>query len=373
MPSCLEGLKILEFSENWRAASIAGRLLAELGAELIKVEVGEPDALRGHPPYLEGTDDSYAFSILHCNKKSVLVERLDSRVDNLLKQGDAVLIDVTYARERGIFETLTDDIQARAVCCISPFGLSGPRAGYVGGDFIAQAASGIMATTGQAGGAPTRVGIQFAEYIGALFAVSGVLGAVEYRQRTGGGQVIDVSLQDAAIPYLSTFAPHVLVLGHQPTRMGSQHPIAVPWNIYEAADGNVTICALADKMWENLVKAMGLTDSLGGGQYATQALRSEKRQEIDSAVAQWVAGQTVVRVVELLEAADVPVAIIQTVPGLLRDPQFNFRKMVLQLKTAGTQREVICPGSIYTMSECPGSVISLGPRPGEHNSEYGIV
>jgi crotonobetainyl-CoA:carnitine CoA-transferase CaiB-like acyl-CoA transferase len=373
VPSCLEGLKILEFSESWRAASIAGRLLAELGAEVIKVEVGEPDALRERPPYLEGGRDSYAFSILHCNKKSVLAPSWDGRMDNLLKLGDAMLIDVTYAREKGLFETLTDDIQARAVCCISPFGLSGPRAGYVGCDFIAQAASGLMGTTGQAGGAPTRVGIQFAEYIGALFAVSGVLGAVEYRQRTGGGQVIDISLQDAAIPYLSTFAPHVLVMGHRPTRMGSQHPIAVPWNIYEAADGNVAICALADKMWANLVEAMGQAETLGGAQYATQALRSEKRREIDPAVAQWVSGKTVAQVVKLLEAADVPVAIIQTVPGLLRDPQFNFRKMVLNFKTPGTQREILCPGSIYTMSECPGSVVSLGPQPGEHNREYGIV
>jgi crotonobetainyl-CoA:carnitine CoA-transferase CaiB-like acyl-CoA transferase len=371
MPSCLEGIKVVEFSEGWRAAPLAGRLLAELGAEVVKVEIGKPDSLRDSLPNIEGTNNSYAFALLHCNKKSIMVSSLTPQVERIIKTSDAVLIDVPYAREKGIYDQLTNDLSTQAMCCISPFGLTGPRAGYVGSDFIVQAASGVMATTGQANATPMRVGIPFAEHVGALFAVNGILGAFEYRRRTGKGQVIDISLHDTLVSYLSTFAPHVFVMGKKPSRMGSQHPIAVPWNIYRASDGYVTICALTDKMWVSLAKAMG-KKILDDPEYSTQAQRSKKRDEIDPIVAKWVANKTVQEVIETLDAAEVPVAIIQTVAGLLKDAQFCIRNMVLKLREPSTNENVVTTGSIYTMSECPGTVLSLGPKPGEHNIEYGI-
>lgn len=373
MPSCLEGIKVVEFSEGWRAASLAGRLLAELGAEVVKVELARTDPLREASPQLAGTNSSYAFSILHCNKKSIMVSTLTRQVEHIINASDAVLIDYVYARELGIYDQLLKKEPAtQAMCVLSPFGLTGPRAGYLGPDFIVQAASGVMATTGQANGTPMKVGVPFAEHAGALFAVIGILGALEYRQRTGKGQVIDISLHDTLVSFLSTFAPHVFYMGKKPSRMGSQHPIAVPWNIYRASDGWVTICALTDKMWDSLVHAMGKETVLEAGKFATQEQRSAKRDEIDPIVAEWAAGRTVQEVVDALEGADVPVATIQTVAGLLQDTQFCARNMVLKLRAPGTGEWVVTPGSIYTMSECPGTVFSLGPKPGEHNPEYGI-
>jgi CoA:oxalate CoA-transferase len=372
MSSCLEGVKVIEFSEGWRATPLAGRLLAELGAEVVKVEVGETDPLWESLPKIEGTDQSYRFALLHCNKKSIKVPSLNPRVEQLIEESDVVLIDVPAAREKGIYEQLVQSSSQRINCCISPFGLTGPRSAYVGSDFVVQAASGIMATTGEAGGEPMRVGVPFAEHVGALFAAIGVLGALEYRRRTGKGQVIDISMQDALVSYLSTFAPQVFLMGKKPTRMGNRHPIAVPWNVYRTSDGWVTICALTDKMWVSLVQAMGRDELLQEPQYASQALRSQNRDAVEAIVGQWAAGRTVQQVVEALDAAEVPVANIQTIDSLLTDEQFCERQMVVRLPGPQAGQEVVATGSVFTLSACPGRVSQLGPVPGQDNAEYGI-
>ena len=371
MPTCLEGLKIVEFSENLHATAIGGRLLAELGAAVVKVEIGDPDPLRNRPPFFGGTDSGYTFSAVNMGKKFVYSESMNEHISALLKDADAVLVDVPLMRRKGLFEQVTQITDRQIICCVSPFGLTGPKSHYVSSDFIIQAASGIMDTTGYVGGTPMQVGVQLTEYIGGLFTVIGVLGALSYRASHDCGQTLDLSLQDTAVTYLSTFAPHVWLMGHKPTRMGGQHPIAVPWNIYKTQDGNVTICALADKMWANLISVMGMSDELGGEEYATQAGRSENRLKLDTIVAKWVAGKKTQEVVDLLESADIPVAIIQTVQTLLKDEQFIFRGMVRSVPGSGAG-ELVFPGSIYTLSECPGKVASFGVSIGEHNKEFGM-
>ena len=374
MSKALHNIRVLELAEGWSAAALCGRLLAELGAEVIKIEPPAGDFLRKRKP-LAPYGGSYDFQLIAANKKSVCINPAIPQDGELLKRligkTDVIIEDSLFAREQGLstdFEVSRNGNRALIHCGISPFGSSGPLSNYTGNELVMQAMSGMMATTGFAGDLPTRVGILCGEHVAGIFAGISVLGALCHRYDSGTGQEIDISVHDCLVSYLGTFMPAFFTTGKNPERIGNLHPMVVPWNSYRAKDGWVIICTGNDLQWGALVKAMGRDDLTGDDRYVLQDKRIARRGEIDGIISQWTATKNVDEVVSLLEEANIPAGPIMTMENMLADEQVTARNMLVELNHQ-LGGKVMSTGPLFKMTATPGEISSPAPLLGEHTEQ----
>lgn len=345
----LAGLVVLDIS-RYLAGPYCTLLLAGLGAEVIKVEPpGEGDPYRARPPlagpqgtgFARRTPEDIGIHFLHRarDKKSVtlnlrhpeavaLFGRLCSRADVVVENfapGTLDRMGLGFPALRGFNPRLV-------LCSISGFGQDGPRRDWRAYDPIVQAMSGIVAQTGEPDGPPLRAGALVSDTTAALYAVIGILAALRARETTGQGDWVDVSMQDGSF-FLLPDALEFLAAGVAPRRSGNTHPAGAPFNVFRAADGWVSVCAVTERDRENALAAIGRPELTRDPRFAGgPAISAEARHELDGLVGAWIAPRRAADAVRVLQGHKVPASPVPGVDELVEDEHLRAREMVVRLE-----------------------------------------
>jgi crotonobetainyl-CoA:carnitine CoA-transferase CaiB-like acyl-CoA transferase len=333
----LEGIKVVELARIL-AGPWAGQLLADLGAEVVKVESPEgDDTRRWGPPFVEnadGTRDAAYFHATNRGKASVVADFNDpadlARVKALIATADVVIenFKVGSLAKFGLdYACLAAGNPRLVYCSITGFGQDGPRAGEAGYDFIVQGMSGIMDLTGFPDGPPTKIGVAYADIMTGLYAVIGIQAALRQREAIGRGQHIDMALLDVMVGTLANQAMNYLVSGEVPTRMGNAHPNIVPYEAFPCAEGWLIIAVGNDRQFARLAELLSLEANPA---WSTNAGRVADRAALSPAIAAltraWQRDSLLARLAEL----GIPAGPINAVAEALADPQIVARGMVLE-------------------------------------------
>jgi crotonobetainyl-CoA:carnitine CoA-transferase CaiB-like acyl-CoA transferase len=372
----LKGLRICELA-TVLAGPYATMVLADLGADVIKVEPPEGDATRGYgPPWVGSGDDRVAayFLSVNRNKRSL---RLDLRqpagrdvLRRLLAKSDAL---VENFRPGGLARLGFDDDALAAInprlvhLAISGFGPAGPDADRPGYDFIAQAVGGLMSVTGfpdEAGGGPTKVGVAISDIVTGLLGAVGLLAAL----RDGRGQRIDISLLEATLAVLINQAQNAFVTGTSPGRRGNAHPNIVPYETFATADGEIAVAVGSERQWPRLCAALELEPLAADSSFADNDARVRNREVLRPILADRFASRTSADWLARLDAVQVPCGPVNDVAAAFSQPQAQAREMDVTVDhpRLGPIRQVGVP---FKLSATPASIRSAPPLLGEHNDE----
>lgn len=375
MAKALEDIRILDLTRVI-AGPFATTLLADLGADVIKVELpGRGDDGRYGFPTVDGIP--VAFLALNRNKKGItldirkpeggeLLRRLVAQVDVVVENFAAGTMD----RWGHGYEQLRAVNPRLIYASLTGFGQTGPYAQRTSYDIIAQAVGGLMAMTGFPDGPPTRGGGSLGDFIGGTFLALAILGAIHYRERTGKGQMVDVSNMDAILSMLDNWPTIYAMTGKLPRRCGNRHPFVAPYDCYRARDGEVVIGVGNSALFRTLMKAIGKEELGRDPRYKSPPARLERHDEVNQIVADWVKDRTVEEVMRILgpEGANVPCAPVMTVDRLLSDPHVRARQMLVEVPHSRLGK-VPVTGVPYKLRESPGTIERLGPDLGEHNTD----
>ena len=386
----LEGLKVLELARIL-AGPWAGQTLADLGAEVIKVErPGAGDDTRGWgPPFIMGDEgerlDAAYFHSCNRGKSSiavdferpegqVIVRRLAAQSDVLIenfKTGGLKKYGLDYASLKAINPKLI-------YCSITGFGQTGPYAARAGYDFMIQGMGGIMELTGDPAGDPQKTGVAFADIFSGLYAVIAIQSALVRRAITGLGGQIDMALMDTQVSVLANQALNFLVSGQSPRRLGNAHPNIVPYQVFRVADGHIIIAAGNDRQTRDLCRIVGLEGLAAEPRFASNAERVENRADFIALVEEATQKFTRAQLLAVLEAAGVPAGPINSVAEVFADPQVRSRTLRLDLPATGAAGGTV--PSVRTPIVLDGLAMaapSAAPRLGEHTrrilSELGMA
>ena len=333
MSDTLQGLRILDLT-RMLAGPYATMLLADMGAEVVKVEEPRGDPIRTMGPPFETDGRSAYFMAVNRNKKSIvldlrreddrrrfleLVRTADAVVDNF-RAGVMERLGLTPARMREVKPDLV-------TCSMTAFGSDGPYRDLPGFDLVLQAIGGGMSITGEPGGAPTRSGIPIGDLAGGAFAALAVCAALLRRERTGQGQHIDLSLLDVQVSLLTYIAQYYMTDGQVPGPVGSAHQSAVPYQAFETADGHLVVAVFGENFWPLLCRAMDLEELVE--RFPTNADRHARREELVDRLQRGFRERTTDEWVRALRGAGVPCGPVNTVDRTLADPQVRHRDMVV--------------------------------------------
>ena len=344
-PAPLTGLKVVELARIL-AGPWAGQVLADLGAEVVKVESPEgDDTRRWGPPFVEnpdGTRDAAYFHAANRGKTSVAIDfrtpEGQAKVKALIADADVVLenFKVGGLAKYGLdYASLAAENPRLVYCSITGFGQDGPYSTRAGYDFIVQGMSGIMDLTGDPASEPQKIGVAFADIFTGLYAVIAIQAALAMRERTGKGQHIDMALLDVMTGVLANQAMNYLVSGISPTRLGNAHPNIAPYAAYPTADGWFILAVGNDAQFRRFCAVAGLEKLPDDPRFATNPSRVANRDALTARVTE--ATQRFARddLLAHLEAEGVPAGPINTVAQAFADPQVLHRNMALTLNRDG--------------------------------------
>jgi crotonobetainyl-CoA:carnitine CoA-transferase CaiB-like acyl-CoA transferase len=385
MNSALSHLTVLDLSRIL-AGPWAGQTLADLGADVIKIErPGAGDDTRGWgPPFLrdrEGRDsrDAAYYLCANRNKKSVTVDftTLEGQaiVRDLARSADVVLenFKVGGLRAYGLdYESLRTLNPRLIYCSITGFGQTGPYATRAGYDLLVQAMGGLMSITGrpddQDGAGPQKAGVAVTDILSGLYAAIGILAALAHRDRTGVGQHIDVGLLDVQVACLANQAMNYLISGSAPRRSGNAHPNLVPYQDFPTADGYMIIAVGNDAQFARLCAVMDLPALAADPRFVTNPARVINRIDLIARLSAVTVSRSTHRWMEALEKVGVPAGPINSLDAVFDDPQVRARNMQVELPhpVAGTVPLVANP---LRMSETPVSYRSAPPLLGAQTRE----
>ena len=337
----LAGLKVVELARIL-AGPWAGQVLADLGAEVIKVEAPEGDETRRWgPPFVEnddGTRDAAYFHAANRGKSSVTADFRNSadvaRVKALIAEADVVIenFKVGGLAKYGLdYASLVSQQPGLVYCSITGFGQDGPYAHRAGYDFVIQGMSGIMDLTGDPAGEPQKIGVAFADIMTGLYAVIAIQAALALRARTGRGQHIDMALLDVMTGVLANQALNYLVSGVSPGRMGNAHPNIAPYAAFPASDGWFILAVGSDAQFRRACHSLHRDDLAEDPRFKTNADRVRHRDLLSAALRKTTATMSRDQLLAALEAAGVPAGPINTVAEALADPQVQHRALALTL------------------------------------------
>ncbi|RIV82461.1 CaiB/BaiF CoA transferase family protein [Aurantiacibacter zhengii] len=340
--SPLEGIKVVELARIL-AGPWAGQVLADLGAEVTKVESPEGDDTRGWgPPFIDradGTKDAAYFHAANRGKETVIADfnrAADlNKVKAMIAEADVVIENFksgNLAKFGLDYASLKAKNPGLVYCSITGFGLDGPYAGRAGYDFIIQGMSGIMDLTGFADGAPTKIGVAYADILTGLYAVIGIQAALRQRETTGQGQLVDMALFDVMVGTLGNQAMNYLVSGRSPKRMGNAHPNIAPYEAFEAKDGWLIVAVGNDRQFTRFAEAIELPPR---EEWTTNARRVKNRVSLSAAISMRIAKMKRDDLLLKLENRGVPAGPINSVKQALTDPQIVARGMVVDLEAEG--------------------------------------
>jgi crotonobetainyl-CoA:carnitine CoA-transferase CaiB-like acyl-CoA transferase len=371
-------LKVVELARVL-AGPWAGQLLADLGADVVKVESPAGDDTRQWgPPFVDngdGTRDAAYFHSCNRGKRSLAVDFATPQGRDVVRRLAAhadVLIE--NFRVRGLRRHRLDYQALHAInrrlvyCSITGFGQTGPYAELPGYDFLIQAMGGIMDLTGDPAGEPQKVGVAFADIFTGLYAVVAIQAALTARATSGRGQWIDMALFDVQVAVLANQALNYLVSGVAPTRLGNAHPNIVPYQVFAAADGNVVIAVGNDGQFRSLVEVLGVREIADDPAYASNEARVANRGALVAGLSALIAKFGRADLLKRLERARVPAGAINGVAAAFADPQIIDRGMRLNLQRSGSD-DVPTVRTPILMSESGLAYGRASPRLGEHSSE----
>ena len=377
-PGPLAGLRVIELG-TLLAGPFAGRLLGDMGAEVIKVEApGKPDPLRewGQARYRGRT---LMWPVQARNKKCVTLDLRTPRGQELLLELVRVAEVLTENFRPGTlerwglgYERLSQINPGLVLARISGYGQTGPYAGRAGFASVAEAMGGLRHINGFPGEAPPRTGVSLGDSLAAMFAVQGILAALYHRDVLGGGrgQVVDVSLMEASFAMLESTVPEYDRLGIVREPAGTNLAGIAPSNIFKSRDDLwMVIAANNDNLFRRLCDAMGRPELADDTRFATHAARGENQEEIEGIVADWARERDAAEIDRVLNEAGVVCGPIYTVAEIFRDPQYASREMLVE-HVDPEFGPYVGPGIVPKFSETPGAVRWSGTwEHGSHNEE----
>ncbi|MHA6266635.1 CaiB/BaiF CoA-transferase family protein [uncultured Aliiroseovarius sp.] len=332
----LEGLKVVELARILAGPWI-GQSLADLGADVVKVESPEGDDTRKWgPPFIEREGDKTA-AYYYCANRGKECVTADFRtqegqqiVRDLVKDADILIenFKVGGLAKYGLDYDSLAKLNPRLIyCSVTGFGQDGPWANRAGYDFLLQGLSGLMSVTGDPAGQPQKVGVAITDIVTGLYGTIGILAAVEQRHRTGRGQQIDMSLLDCATAIMANQAMNYLATGTSPMRMGNEHPNIAPYQVCPVQDGHIILAVGNDGQFQRFCQVIGRDDLAGDPRFATNqdrvANRAALTPEIDVGLSNWLMAD----LLAALEAATVPAGPINTMAQTFANPQLDHRGM----------------------------------------------
>ena len=331
----LDGIKVVELARIL-AGPWAGQTLADLGAEVVKVEAPEgDDTRRWGPPFIDH-DGERSAAYFHATNRGKASVTCDFRTAEGQAQVRALVADSDVLIENfkvgGLAKYGLDYDSLRAVnprliyCSITGFGQTGPYAHRAGYDFIIQGMAGLMSVTGEPDGQPQKVGVAVTDLFTGVYAATAVLAALVQRGRTGVGQHIDMALMDVATSVMANQAMNYLATGVAPVKMGNAHPNLAPYAVFECADGWIILAIGNDGQYRRLCGLLGLGD-MAGGAFATNALRVENRVEMTRRLTEATLRWTKADLLAACEAEGVPAGPINDLAEVFADPQVIARGM----------------------------------------------
>lgn len=375
MTAPLSGIKVIEIG-TLIAAPFAARLMAEFGADVIKIEsMGQGDPLRKWRKLHEGT--SLWWYLQSRNKKSLALDLKSSEGLDLIKQllGDADVL-IENLRPGGLeklglgWDVLHALNPKLTLVRISGYGQTGPYRDRPGFGAIGEAMGGIRYTTGNPESPPARVGVSLGDSLASLHGVIGALmSLLRVKTGQGEGQIVDVSLAESVFNVMESLVPEYDMLGHVRERSGGALPGIAPSNTYPTADGAyVVIAGNSDPIYRRLMHAIGRADLADAPELAHNDGRAAQSAVLDAAITHWTSSQPIDRVLSALEAAEVPAGRIYSVADIVSDPHYQARDMLLDAQLPGGV-SVKMPGIVPKLSQTPGSVNWQGPALGQHTDE----
>jgi crotonobetainyl-CoA:carnitine CoA-transferase CaiB-like acyl-CoA transferase len=331
MRGLLDGVRVLDLSRVL-AGPFGAQVLAEMGADVVKVEFPPGDWARTAGPHLG--DRSLYFSSVNTGKRGVALDPATEegrrRLDRLLGATD-VVVENFRPQAAGELGLLPDQLLTRhpqaVIVTVSGYARDSDRSGEPAYDVSVQAEAGLMSVTGEPGGQPVRAGVPISDLVAGMWAALGAVSGLVARGRTGRGVHVEVPLLDATLPLLSYMAPSALHQGVDPPKVGSGHHVITPYGAFQTGDGWVVIAVLADKFWPRLCAALGL-DAIGPSvrpELARNEARMAVRAEVEAAVAQAVAPLTTAEAMARLAAGEVPHAPVLGLLDALSSPYVRSR------------------------------------------------
>lgn len=378
----LAGLKVLELARIL-AGPWVGQLLADLGADVVKVErPGAGDDTRGWgPPFIEGAEgENLSAAYFHsCNrgKRSIAVDFETPEGQELVRQlaahADVVIenFKVGGLKKYGLdYESLKKVNPRLVYCSITGFGQNGPYAARAGYDFMIQGLGGIMDLTGDPEGEPQKIGVAYVDIFTGVYSVVGILAALRQRDQTGEGAHLDMALLDVQTSVLANQAMNYLASAKSPRRMGNAHPNIVPYQVFPVADGHVIVAVGNDGQFARFVAVLGQPELAQDERFKTNAGRVGNRAELVPLLTALTLRVTRDTLLTELEKQGVPAGPINTVADVFADPQVIARGMKIDLPSPAAQGGSIpSVRSPIVMNGEPMAAYRPSPRLGEHTDE----
>jgi len=382
MPGPLAGVRVLELARIL-AGPWAGQILADLGADVIKVERSKTgdDTRAWGPPFIEGQDGDHLgaayFHATNRGKRSVeadfesedgrrIVRKLAARSDILIenfKVGGLAKFGLDY-------KSLAPECPRLIYCSVTGFGQDGPYAKRAGYDLMAQGMGGFMSLTGTADGEPTRAGIPVSDLMTGIYSVVGILAALQQRERTGQGCYVDTALVDSTVGILANQGLNFLATGQVPGRIGNAHPNIVPYQVFSVADGYIIIATGNDSQYRKLCDVLGAPELATDPAYIDNKARLAKRAELVGKLTALTMTFKMQDLADKLEAVGVPAGPINTLDQVFADPHVIHRGMKLELASEHAKGGTI-PGirTPVMIDGQPMASANPSPRLGQHTAE----
>ncbi|WP_124077241.1 CaiB/BaiF CoA transferase family protein [Pigmentiphaga humi] len=369
----LAGYRILDMT-TFLSGPFCTQILADLGAEVVKLEAPEGDSSRAIPPHFVGAESAYYLGI-NRSKRSIAVDLKSPAgldlVRRLIGQADVVVENF----RPGVLARIGLDVAAlRAAspgliwASISGFGQSGPWRDLPAYDMIVQALSGVMSLTGQPGQPAVRLGIPAGDTVAGMYAAIAINAALADRQRSGLGRVIDVAMLDCQLAMLAYQSTYSLVAGVTPEPQGARHDSIPTYRSFVGRDGReLVVTANTERMWRGLCEALGLDELPGDARFASAAARLEHRGALWPLLERAFATRDAQAWIEPLRARGVPVALIKTVPEALADARQGEREMILHLEGGGHAIDVV--GNPIKYAGSRQQAAGYPPALGEHAAQ----
>ncbi|PTX58505.1 formyl-CoA transferase/succinyl-CoA--D-citramalate CoA-transferase [Melghirimyces profundicolus] len=371
----MEGVRVIELG-TLLAGPFSGRLLADFGAEVIKVEPpGKPDPMRNWGQEKDGV--GLWWPIQSRNKKSVTlnlrVKEGQRVLKDLVKEADILIENFrpgTMEKWNLSYDELSKINPGLIMARTSGFGQTGPYKHRAGFGSVAEAMGGLRYVTGFPDRPPARIGISIGDTLAALFSTIGCLTALHERKRSGKGQIVDTAIYESVFGVMESLIPDYLLAGYIRKRMGNILPGVAPSNIYLTKDETyIVIGANADGVFRRLCEAMGKPELADDPKFATHSARGQHQKELDDRIEQWTQTLDAEKVLSVLEEKGVPSGLIYSAKDIVEDPHYQARDMIIHTEHPRLG-EFPMPGIVPKLSRTPGKVQFVGAdQIGEHNDE----
>jgi CoA:oxalate CoA-transferase len=373
MPGPLQGVRVLDMT--WALAGpFCSMVLADLGAEVIKVENPDGgDPSRKNFPFIKEVS-SYFLSV-NRGKKSVTVNLQHPRgkeiIRSLVKKSDILVENFRpgVMDRLGLGYKALREVNPRIIyASCSGFGQTSPYANRPAYDVIVQGMGGTLSITGEAGGGPVRVGFSIGDIGGGVFTALGILSALHEREKSGEGQMVDVSMLDCQIAFLENAFARYFATGEVPERIGTRHPVLTPFQAYPTRDGYLVVAAARDPFWQKFCKVIQREDLVTDPRFKGNQIRTKNHKELEKEVTQALKSKSTAEWVELMIREDIPCGPMNRVDELAQDPHTAVREMIAEVKhsKAGNLKVVNSP---IKLSRTPVKLEKANPELGENTED----